>query len=211
MTAPVTYTPAFLEPDFAWRAFEKLRNELTWERREDAPRSEYWWNSLGRSYTYGRGRGERTYKPQREHPIIQAINVTLGLNTMDRLYEGCFLNMYEDGRDALGWHSDDDPGIDHSRPIAVVTLGNARDIQFKRMPFTDVHTSHCNLGEYKGVCKYGKDETCPALEPAETVRLQPGSLLLMHAGMQDTHLHRIPRAGYECGPRISLTFRGLLS
>ena len=26
-----------------------------------------------------------------------------------------------------------------------------------------VHMTHCNMGEYIGSCKYGEDETCPAL------------------------------------------------
>lgn len=44
---------------------------------------------------------------------------------------GCFLNMYEDGTDALGWHADDDPSIDHDKPIAVVTLGQGRMIHYR--------------------------------------------------------------------------------
>lgn len=27
-----------------------------------------------------------------------------------------------------------------------------------------VHLSHCDQGEYEGGCKYGEDETCPALK-----------------------------------------------
>ena len=38
--------------------------------------------------------------------------------------------------------------------------------------------------------------------------LQNGSLCLMCSGMQDTHKHRIPKASFTCGKRISLTFRG---
>jgi hypothetical protein len=30
----------------------------------------------------------------------------------------------------------------------------------------EVHISHCNLGEYKGVCKYGADD-CPALKEVD--------------------------------------------
>jgi hypothetical protein len=28
-----------------------------------------------------------------------------------------------------------------------------------------VHLTHCNFGENLGSCKYGEDETCPALKP----------------------------------------------
>ncbi len=35
-----------------------------------------------------------------------------------------------------------------------------------------------------------------------------GSLCLMHAKMQETWQHRIPKASFSCGERISLTYRG---
>jgi alkylated DNA repair dioxygenase AlkB len=92
--------------------------------------------------------------------------------------------MYEDGNDSLGWHADDDPGIDHTRPIAVITLGQGREIWFKE----NVKGSH-----------------------PQRLFLEPGSLLLMHAGMQSTHLHSIPKAAREIGPRISMTYRGLVT
>ena len=41
-----------------------------------------------------------------------------------------------------------------------------------------------------------------------TLRLGHGSLCLMAPGMQDTWQHRIPKASFQCGERISLTFRG---
>ncbi len=43
------------------------------------------------------------------------------------------------------------------------------------------------------------------------LKLGHGSLCLMQPGMQDTHQHRIPKAGFQCGERISLTFRGYVS
>jgi alkylated DNA repair dioxygenase AlkB len=111
-------------------------------------------------------------------------------------FEGCFLNGYESHRDWLGWHEDDDQGIDHSKPIAIVTLyggpgvDHPRAIQFRE-----------KLGEVDGKMTYGEPETLP---------LEQGSLCLMPAGFQSTHQHRIPKAGFECRSRISLTFRGLV-
>ncbi len=165
------------------KAFEALKSELSWERRETAPRSEYWTNTLDRDYTYGRGAGERTYKSQSSHYWIDTINEFIAWTTPVPMYEGCFLNMYHDGSDALGWHADDDPGIDHSRPIAVVTLGQARRIEWKKQK--------------------------PGSHPQGVV-LEHGSLFLMPAGFQQTHFHRIPRDPSADGVRISLTYRGLL-
>lgn len=184
ITDPTIYIPnAIGNPTWC---FNELLN-LDWERREDAPRYEYWTSKLGKSYTYGRGRGERTYESKLNIDLIDAINNLVSFETAQiKHYEGCFMNRYENGRDHLGWHADDDPGIDHSRPIAVVTLyenpGDVRAIQYK------------------------------AIEGGE-LRSQPlenGSLFIMKPGMQQTHLHRIPKCGYEIGRRMSLTYRGLL-
>jgi alkylated DNA repair dioxygenase AlkB len=108
--------------------------------------------------------GARTYYPRESHIFVETINDLLVEIVGDR-YEGCFLNGYENERDALGWHADDDPNIDHGRSIAVVTVGAGRAIQFMEK----------------------------------------------EAGMQDTHLHRIPKVGRKVEPRISLTYRGLIA
>ncbi len=178
---PVTYIKNFIgNPD---EVFDALWNELNWEHRPTTPRREYWTNTFSRSYTYGRGVGERTYESRPTHAAIEAVSDALEAELGFR-YEGCFLNGYATSKDALGFHADDDPNIDHSRPIAVVTVGDGRDIE------------------------------CRAKEGGDKLRvfLEPGSLFLMHAGMQDTHLHRIPKAGFVVKrPRISLTYRGLFA
>ncbi len=52
------------------------------------------------------------------------------------------------------------------------------------------------LKEYKG-----------DIPKEQRILLQDGSLFLMPAGYQDTHLHKIPKHDRECKWRISLTFR----
>ena len=182
-----SYVSRFLGGLQADVMFKELWEQLPWERRPDAPRRECWMNDFNRPYTYGRGKGTRTYNanPWNEH----ILNVRAMLN--DKLhcdFEGCFVNGYEDSTDWLGWHADDDPLIDHSRPIAVVSLGQSRAIQTKVK---------------KG---YMGSENKP-----ETFVLDSGSLFVMPEGSQATHLHRIPKVGHAVTPRISLTFRGLLN
>lgn len=176
----VLYKPNFINnPD---ELFETLWNELDWERRENVPRREYWTNIFNAPYTYGRGVGIRTYESKSSHAGIDYVRDVLS-GELGFQYEACFLNGYETGTDALGPHADDDPKIDHTRPIAVVTLGDGRDIEY--MAIGDKTTK-------------------------KRIFLENGSLFLMKAGMQSTHLHRIPRAGHVVKrPRISLTFRGL--
>lgn len=184
MNAPVTYIPGWVG-DSCGRIFEHLLG-IAWVHRETegrpAPRKEYWTNTYERPYTYGSGIGQRTYEPQPPDPVIDEVREAIAAHT-GHVLEGCFLNRYDGGLDSLNWHADDDSGIDHSKPIAVVTLGTARSIQFKSIE----KGSH-----------------------PQTLLLDPGSLLLMHAGMQSTHRHRIPKEPSVTGTRISMTFRGLV-
>ena len=163
--------------------FYNILSTLDWVQRENCPRAEYWDTTLGEAYTYGSGRGIRTYEPNEPSAYVQEIRLMLE----DRLgffFQGCFLNKYDTAKDHLGWHADDDPVIDHSKPICVITLGSPREINWKQ-------------------------QGSKGIESINRLVLEPGSLFIMPPGMQQTHFHRIPKAGHHVGPRISLTFRAL--
>ena len=187
MEAPVRYIPNFLsDPD----AVLLQLTALDWERRDGTPRSEYYINDYPEPYTYGAGRGRRTYLPKPKPPEVASMQDALRALT-GHLLEVCFLNRYLDQKDQLGWHADDSPEMDDLRPIAVVSLGAEREIWFR--PKDERPTMMgVPLGDPK----------------IEKLRLQHGSLCLMAAGMQDTHQHRIPKSDRTVGQRISLTFRG---
>jgi alkylated DNA repair dioxygenase AlkB len=188
MNTPITYTPDWIRPVDADTLFHTLWNDLAWVRHDKVPRREYYVNRKGAAYSYGVMEFARTYESQIEHEAISLIwlNVTQRCMTP---FDTVFLNGYENGSDHLGWHSDDSPEMDDERPIAIITLGAEREIWFRQRPDKANH-----LGE---------------LLEVEKVKLAHGSLCVMNPGMQDTHQHRIPKAGFEpCGPRISLTFRG---
>lgn len=181
----VTYTPGFLaDPS---KAFEALWTELAWERRGVTPRREYYCNEVGVPYAYGIAPFTREYKPKPWHPVILAIKTAVEA-ARGMKFEVAFLNGYEDGRDHLGAHADDSPEMDDDREIIIVTLlgsdKDAREIWF--MPNENM----------KDVYK---------------LKLENGSMCVMAAGMQDSHKHRIPKAGFVCGPRISITFRGYVA
>jgi alkylated DNA repair dioxygenase AlkB len=183
---PVTYIPNFIPNTLSVMIFDDLWNNLPWLRV--TRRREYWTNIFDRSYTYGGPEYGRTYEAQPPVALVDEINAQMVEKEYIPIpFEGCFLNGYETKRDALGWHADDDPGIDHSRPIAVVTLYDVADAQPRELGVMNKET--------------GEKTRFP---------LANGSLLLMHPGMQDTHLHCIHKAGFEARPRISLTYRGLV-
>ena len=179
MTAPIQYFPKFLED--ADRLFTELsdRNVVAWSRRDTTPREEYYCNDFPFPYTYGLDTYARTYVPQPYTNAIREIRSVVERQAGAR-FEVCFLNRYLNQKDQLGWHADDSPEMDDARPIAIVSLGVEREIWFKP--------------------NNGKE--------VEKLKLGHGSLCLMAPGMQDTWKHRIPKASFQCGERISLTFRG---
>jgi len=180
-TVPITYIPNFVpDPDVY---LERFWSELSWVQHDGVPRKEYYCPSKQIPYTYGSGRGIRTYQPQPQHELIDSIQKSIEVH-IETSFDVCFLNGYANQRDHLGWHSDNSPEMDDTRPIAIVSFGVEREILF------------CPIEDTKNVTK---------------LRLGNGSLCLMHAGMQDTHMHRIPKAGYLCGRRVSMTYRGFTS
>lgn len=153
---------------------------LEWERRGATPRREYYVNLRGDPYAYGRGPGRRVYQSRPMTPEIWAIWKE-AQRRAGCVFDACFLNGYEDGSDHLGWHADDSPEMDASRPIAVASFGAERELWFKAIGAKELQASQA---------------------------LGSGSLLIMSPGMQASHWHRVPKADRPCGPRVSLTFRG---
>lgn len=151
----------------------------TWEERDQA-RKEQFFSDRSDPYTYGKGLGQRTYLPRPwSDPMREARKIVEEIT--DCVFEVCFNNRYDGPQNALGWHADDSPELDPSRPIAVVSFGAVRDIMFRLHGAKDV----------------------------ERLTLETPSVLIMLPGMQQTHQHRIPKHSAQCGVRISLTFRGL--
>jgi len=191
MNPPIIYTPKFV--DGPNEVFKKLWNELDWKRHFKVPRREYYCNTVNAPYSYGVKDYARVYKPQEWHPEIIKIKeqieqeiAWLDGNHSEYKFEVCFLNGYENQSDHLGWHSDDSPEMDDDKPIAIVSLGVEREIWFG----------------LKDDLK-NKDRS-----KITKLKLENGSLCLMLPYMQETWMHRIPKASFQCGERVSLTFRG---
>lgn len=182
--APVSYLPNFTDPIApADDLFKIIDIDLDWTRIDGVPRSEFYCNDTPAPYTYGTGDFARTYEPKPWPDVLLAIR-TLLEDLYECTFDVCFANRYDGPRDHLGWHSDDSPEMDPARPIVTVSFGATRDIRFAR------------IGAPKA--------------SYETLTLTPGSIAVMHPGMQQEWRHMIPKSGHQCGPRISLTYRGYL-
>ena len=98
-------------------------------------------------------------------------------------FNSVLLNYYRDGRDAMGWHSDDEPELGRRPVIASVSLGAER-----RFLLREKHQGARSLG----------------------LNLGHGSLLLMHGDLQERCQHALPRTAKDIGARVNLTFRKIL-
>lgn len=143
----------------------------------------------GVEYTYGEGRGERTYTSIPMTPrvanVMAQVNEELARRSWGPM-NGCFLNYYPTRSNALGWHADDFRRMDHTRPVAVVSWGAEREIWWRAN---------------------GESGVVP---PENRQLLGHGSLFVMPPGFQHTHQHRIPKGDREVEGRVSLTFRAFL-
>ena len=95
-------------------------------------------------------------------------------------FTSVLLNLYRDGNDSNGWHSDNEKELGNNPFIASLSLGEQRIFHFK-------HKVDSRLK-----CK---------------IELAPGSLLLMGGTTQEKWKHQLPKTKREVSPRINLTFR----
>lgn len=89
-------------------------------------------------------------------------------------------NLYRNGKDSIGWHSDDEPSMGLKPAIASISLGTCRKFSVK--------------SKIKG-------------SKATHFWLEHGSLLLMLPGCQQGYVHQLPKDDRCFGERINLTFR----
>ena len=100
----------------------------------------------------------------------------------DVKFNGCLLNLYRNGFDRMGWHSDNERELDKSKSIASLSLGTTRDFCFR---------SHNKLSR-------------------ETLALGNGDLLIMDPKCQFEWVHSLPARRRILSMRINLTFRSYI-
>ena len=213
VTAPVVYIPNLFGTKAEANEFgQNLDEQVEWVQRDRAPRREAFYCKYPADYTYGSGDFSRTYAANTNIPPLLAKIWEHLERSQGVPYEACFLNKYEHEREHLGWHADDSDIIDDDRPIAVISFGEERELWFRE------NVSKCYACNGSGRYDNTGSPPCGACggtgrrdTEVEKVLLETGSLCIMVEGMQDTHQHRIPKAGHKCKTRISLTFRGLVN
>lgn len=183
--AGLRFAPAWLSRAEADVLLSSLRDAIAWEthrirmfgRTIDSPRLSCWIGDPGTGYTYSRTRFEPHPWPEVLIPMRVRLREALGIG-----FNSVLANRYRDGRDRMGWHSDDEPELGPQPTIASLSLGAAR--RFSLKPRGD--------GESLGL------------------DLPHGSLLVMDGDTQSRYRHALPGTKRTVGERINLTFRRIM-
>lgn len=174
--------PGFLDWRRADSLLDALLGEVAWEqadlvmfgRKVSEPRMSVWYSPDGIDYVYSGTR--RTAHPFT--PAVSEIHRLVEEHTGER-FNSALVNLYRDGNDRLGWHSDNEEINGPEPVIASVSLGAER--------FFDLR--HRGTGETRRVL------------------LPHGSLLVMSGVLQQRWVHQVPAMKKVRAPRVNLTFR----
>ena len=97
-------------------------------------------------------------------------------------FNSCLLNLYHNGSEGLGWHSDDERSIEKNTPIASLSFGAERKFSFKHKRTKQI----------------------------VSLVLEHGSMLVMKDTTQMNWLHSLPKSNKITKARINLTFRTMV-
>jgi alkylated DNA repair dioxygenase AlkB len=97
-------------------------------------------------------------------------------------YNSCLLNLYHNGEEGMGWHTDNEKELKKEGAIASISFGAPRKFCFKHKQ----------------------------TEEKVDLLLDHGSLLVMKGSTQSHWLHRLPPSKKINSLRINLTFRTII-
>ncbi len=160
-----------------------LKNNIAWQsetiimfgKEITVPRLVAWYGDVGTTYTYSNIEHTPLHWTDTLIDIKQRVEAVSGI-----LFNSVLLNLYRDGNDSMGWHSDDEPALAKNPAIASVSFGARRTFQMR----------------------HKQDKTQKMAIP-----LGHGTGLLMAGETQHYWQHQIPKSKTVRGERINLTFR----
>ena len=179
------YIPEFYKLKEANSLYEQLMEGLKLEQNEitifgktyNTPRLEAFYARNGEKYGYS----GKKMKTQGFTPLIESICQKIETFTGEK-FNSVLVNLYRDGQDSNGWHSDDEKELGPKPFIASLSLGETREIQFKH-----------------------KKSKIRSVYP-----LQHGSLMIMSGEIQKYWKHQIPKTKLKKEARLNLTFRKII-
>lgn len=187
--AELSLWPRWLDSDEADALLALLQASIPWEvhririygREIDSPRLSCWIGDADATYVYSRTR----FEPRPWTPLLTTLR--------DRVEQACgtrfnsvLANLYRDGHDSMGWHSDNELELGERPVIASLSLGAER--RFRLKPRRAEGRGHLH-----------------------GIELGHGSLLRMAGDTQRLYVHDLPKTSATVGPRLNLTFRQIAS
>ena len=186
----LSFDPDFVDPVRADEWFKILDGTIPWRQESIrlfgrtvlVPRLQSWHGDPGSTYRYS----GLLLEPVAWTPLLAAIRTEVEQVVGGAPFDSVLVNLYRDGEDSMGWHSDDEPELGAEPEIASVSLGATRTFQLRHRTRRDLDRIDLDL--------------------------TPGSLLVMRGKTQECWQHALPkRRGKRApGPRINLTFRRIL-
>lgn len=169
-------------PGEANRLFDILLQTISWRHEEAVVYGKYivtkrkvaWYGDKAYSYTYSGITKEALPWTKELLFIKQMVEEKTG-----ETFNSCLLNLYHNGEESMGWHSDNESSIEKNSAIASVSFGAERAFSFRHK------------------------------KTKETVSLllENGSLLLMKDTTQQYWHHSLLKSKKVAEGRINLTFR----
>ena len=167
---------------------ERLKKEIEWEQHRikifgkwvDCPRLSAWYGDSEALYSYS----SLSLTPKAWTTTLLEVRNQLA-ETIEKPFNSVLLNLYRNGNDSMGWHSDDEWEMGLDPVIASISLGSSRKMKFR-------HRFDSQVSNF-------------ALE------LTKGSLLIMAGTTQKFWQHEIPKTKKLVGDRLNLTFRFIQS
>lgn len=180
----VQYYGCVIAPQQASQLFSSLLKNIVWAHDQAVilgktivtQRKVAWYADQPFSYTYSHI--TKTALPWTNE--LLALKTTVE-QACGETFNACLLNLYHDGSEGMGWHSDAEKDLKKNAAIASLSLGAERKFAFKHKR-----------------SKVSVSKT-----------LAHGSLLVMKGVTQSHWMHRLPPTKTVTTPRINLTFRSI--
>jgi alkylated DNA repair dioxygenase AlkB len=148
-------------------------------REVDSPRLSCWIGDPDAAYTYSGLRLQPRPWPAALRAVRDRLQCELGTD-----FNSVLANLYRDGNDRMGWHSDGERELGPAPVIASLSLGACR----------------------RFVLRHRRDVAAKL-----AIELPHGSLLVMRGDTQRNYRHALPATAKPVGARINLTFRRIVS
>ncbi len=181
----VNYYGKVLQGNEAKYYLDILLDTIAWKNDEAViygkriitKRKAAWYGDSNYIYTYSNTTKE-AFPFTKELLVLKALVEKIS----EAKFNSCLLNLYHDGSEGMGWHSDDEKSLGANTTIASLSFGAERKFSLKH--------------------KQTKQTV--------SVVLQSGSLLGMKGSTQTNWLHSLPKTTIIRKPRINLTFRTIV-